>query len=121
MVVRRRIGEPGRAAQRGAEVVHVVAHMLTSVRRHKQVQGVDGPRIVVREPGAEDTVRPQLAAMLVRVDIVRIVAPRPVILEVPETPALVEARGGYVHAPLAVARPLPQNRLQIALVEAAFP
>ena len=75
----------------------------------------------MREPGAKDTVRPQLAAMLVRVDIVRVVASGAVVLEVPEGPALVEARGGHVNVPLTVACRLPQNRVQIALVEAACP
>ena len=121
MVARRRLGEPGCAAQDRAEVVHVVADVLAPVRRNEQVQGVDGPRIVVREPCTENAVRPQLAAMLVRVDIVRVIVSRAVVFEVPEGLALEKARGGQIDAPLTVARRLTENRLEIALVEAALP
>ena len=93
MVAGRRLGEPGRAAEDGAEVVHVVADVLAPVRRHQEVQGVDGPRVVVRQPCGKHTVRPQLAAVLVRVDVVRVVAPGAVVLEVPDGLAFVEARG----------------------------
>ena len=105
MVVRRRLGEPGRTAQDGAEVVHVVADVLAPVRRDQEVQGVDGARVVVRQPGGEHMIRPQLAAVLVRVDVVRVVAAGAVVLEVPDGLAVVEARGGEVDAPLTVARP----------------
>ena len=67
------------------------------------------------------TIRTQLAAVLVRVDVVRVVAPGAVVLEVPDGLALVEARGGEVDAPLTVARRQAQNRLEVALVEAAPP
>ena len=50
-----------------------------------------------------------------------IVAPGAVVLEVPDGLAFVEARGRQVDAPLAVARRQAQNRVEVALVEAAPP
>ena len=78
---------------------YVVADVLAPVRLNQEVQGVDGPRVVVRQPCGKHTIRPQLAAVLVRVDVVRVVAPGAVVLEVPDGLAVVEARGGEVNAP----------------------
>ena len=121
MVAGRGLGEPGGAAERGAEVVHVVADVLATVCRHQEVQGVNGPRVVVRQPCGKHMVRPQLAAMFVRVDVVGVVAAGAEVLEVPGGLAFVEARGRQVDAPVTVARREPQHRVEVALVEAAPP
>ena len=60
-------------------------------------------RVVVIQPGGEDAAAAQLAAVLVRVDVVGVVGPRAEVLEVAERLAVGKAARG--RAVLAVRQP----------------
>ena len=75
------------AAERRAEVDQVVPDDAAPVSVDERVERVDAARVVVVEPRREHAQAAQLAAVLVRVDVVRIVGPRAVVAERPDRPA----------------------------------
>ena len=80
----------------------------------KRSSGVDGPRIVVRQPGREHPVRPQFAAMLVRVDVVRVVAPGAVMVKARRRARRRGSAWPRVDSSITVACGEPQNRVEVA-------
>src|SRR5262245_15489529 len=62
-----------------------------SAARLEHVEAVEAARVVMVHPGGEDAARAQLAAVLVRVDVIRIVGTGAVILEIAEGAAIGEA------------------------------
>jgi hypothetical protein len=71
----------------------------------------------VREPGGEDPVGAQLTPMLMRVNVVRIVRPRAVILEVAHVLAFFEAARGEVDTARRVARRHAEHAVEIGARE----
>ena len=67
--------------------------VLPALLLDTHVQGVDRARVIVRQPGGKDPVAAQLAAVLVRMNIVGIVRARAVILELTDVLSLFEAAG----------------------------
>ena len=81
----------GAAAHDRAEVEHVVLHPPLAVGRLEHVEAVQAARVVVVQPRREDAVAAQLAPVLVREDVVRIVGTLAVVAEAAERRAVGEA------------------------------
>src|SRR5262249_20381609 len=56
-----------------AEILQVVAYILEAVFFDQRVERIDGARVVVVEPGTENIVAAQLATMLMRNRVIRII------------------------------------------------
>ena len=89
------------AAQDRAEVDEVMADELAAVFLDQHVDGVDGARVVVVEPGRHHPEAAQLAAVLMGEDIVRVVGTGAVIAERPQVLARQDLAG---HGPVAAVR-----------------
>ncbi len=92
------------AAERRSEVEQVMADDRAAAGADERVEAVDAARVVVVQPGAEDEQPAQLAAMLVREDVVRVVRPRAVVAERSHGLALERLAGQDPVAAVGVAR-----------------
>ncbi|MBI3049056.1 MAG: hypothetical protein HYY76_12185 [Acidobacteria bacterium] len=113
----RTVGKPGRAPEDRPEVEHVVANERASGRGHKHVEGIYRARIVVVQPRRKHAIGAQFPPVLVRVDIIRIVRPCAVVLEVPEALTFDEAARRHAIPAIPQARTLLENRIEIGLDE----
>ena len=78
------LGVDGPAPEDRPEIEHVVLDERAVAALDEHVEAVHAARIVVIQPRAEDAGRAQLATVLVRDDVVRIVGARAVVAEVAE-------------------------------------
>ena len=111
------LGVDGAAAEDGSEVEHVVLDPGAPVGRLEHVEAVDAARVVVIQPGAEDPRSAQLAPVLVRDEIVRVVRAPAVVAEVAERRAGREAADEHTVASVLEAGGAVEDVVEIVFLQ----
>ena len=104
-------------AEGRADVLQVVLHDGAAVLGDERVERVAGFQVGQVGPRAEDAQRAQLAAMLVRHDVVGIVGPRAGVAEAAENLARQHAAGGDPVGAVGVARGPLEHRVDVVARE----
>ena len=100
-------------AERRADVLQVVLDDRLAVFGDDRVDRVRGLEVGEVRPGAEDAQRPQLAPVLVRHDIVRIVGTRAEVLEAAENLARQQAAGDDAIGAIRIARDVLEDDVHV--------
>lgn len=103
--------------QNRTEVDEIMFHETGAFLLDKTIHRVDASGIVVIEPGTEDPVAAKLSAVLVREDVVAIVASRPVKLERPEKFTRKHETRDRADAAIRMVSRLLEHELDVLLVE----